>query len=284
VKTDSRDLSEEGAFRMAVKICLAGVAGRMGQRLLALAGEDPELEIHAAFDHPQHPWVGKDLGAVANGVGSGVRVGAALDPQCGADVLVDFTVSDAAMQHAEAAWKARMPAVIGVTGFNESQKARLREMSAAMPMIVAPNFSVGVNVLFKAAAMVARALGPEYEVEILEAHHDQKVDAPSGTALGLAEHIAGALNRDLKQQAVYGRRGLVGKRPKNEIGIHALRMGDVVGEHTAYFAIGGERLELTHRATSRDTFARGALRAAKWLVHRKKAPGMYTMAQVLGLD
>jgi 4-hydroxy-tetrahydrodipicolinate reductase len=269
---------------MPVKICLAGVAGRMGQRLLALAREDPELEIRGAFEHPQHPWAGKDLGAASNLAGHGVIVGPALDPRCGADVLVDFTAADAAMSHAEAAAKARWPAVIGTTGFNESQKARLRELSAAIPMIVAPNFSVGVNVLFKAAAMVAKALGPEYEVEIVEAHHDQKVDAPSGTALGLAEQIAAALGRDLKQQAVYGRRGMTGKRPKNEIGIHALRMGDVVGEHTAYFAIGGERIELTHRASSRDTFARGALRAAKWLVSQKKPSGMYTMTQVLGLE
>jgi 4-hydroxy-tetrahydrodipicolinate reductase len=166
----------------------------------------------------------------------------------------------------------------------DDEKKRIAKAAEKVPVIHAPNFSVGVNVLCKTAELVARILGDGYDVEILEAHHNQKLDAPSGTALALAEAIARGLNRNLREVAVYGRHGMVGKRPAKEIGIHALRLADIVGEHTAYFAIGGERLELTHKASSRDTFARGALRAAKWLIQNKKGPGMYSMAQVLGLE
>jgi len=267
-----------------VRICIVGAAGRMGQRLLTLAREDPELEVRGAVEQPGHPWVGQELATVLPGGAKGLRVNAALDGQCGAQVLVDFTLAEPSVQHAEEAARLGWAAVIGTTGLNESQKERLKQCSAKVPVICAPNFSLGVNVLFRAAALVAKALGPEYEVEIVEAHHDQKVDAPSGTALALAEHIAAALSRDLKKAAVYGRKGVTGKRSGQEIGIHALRMGDVVGEHTAYFAVGGERLELTHRAFSRDTFARGALRAAKWLIQNRKPPGLYSVSQMLGLE
>lgn len=269
---------------MPVHVCIAGAAGRMGQRLVALAREDPELKLAYAMEHSGHPWIGKDLGTVA-GLGKiNVPVARSLCPNCDIEVVIDFTVAEAAVLHAEEAAAQSIPIVIGTTGMDKAQKARVAACAKRIPVLQAPNFSVGVNVLFKAAAMVAQALGPEYEVEIVEAHHDQKVDAPSGTAIGLADAIAGALAKDLKQDAIYGRFGMTGKRPKHEIAIHALRMGDVVGEHTAYFAIGGERIELTHRASSRDTFARGALRAAKWLVKKRKKPGFYTMAQVLGLE
>jgi 4-hydroxy-tetrahydrodipicolinate reductase len=282
---------------MATRICIAGVAGRMGRRVLALAREDPEIEVRAALERPGHAWVGQPLERLVPGGPAGVdargssgaagvspAVVASALPAAGVQVVIDFTLAESSVQLAEQASRLGVALVVGTTGFDESQKARLKECAARVPMVLAPNFSVGVNVLLKAAAVVAQALGPEYEVEIVEAHHDQKVDAPSGTALALAERIAKALGRDLKQEAVYGRRGTVGKRPRGEIGIHALRMGDVVGEHTAYFAIGGERLELTHRAASRDTFARGALRAAKWLIGQRKPAGLYAMAQVLGLE
>ena len=224
----------------------------MGQRLIALALEDPELKVAYALETSGHPWIGKDAGIVS-GLGReiGAPVARRICPNCGIDVIVDFTIHSAATK---------------------------------IPMIHAPNFSVGVNVLFKLATLAAKTLGEEYDIEIVEAHHNQKVDAPSGTAIGLAEAITKGLNASLDDVAVYGRKGMTGKRSKKEIGIHAVRMGDLVGEHTAYFAIGGERIELTHVATSRDTFARGALRAAKWLVQHKRAPGLYSMAQVLGLE
>ena len=269
---------------MPINVCIAGAAGRMGQRLVTLAKEDPELHVAYALEHKAHASIGKDIGTLC-GLGEiGTKLAQSLCPNCGVQVLIDFTHAEAVVPTAELAAEQGIALVIGTTGLNDAQKAKLKDCAKKVPIIHASNYSVGVNVLFKAAALVAKTLGPEYEVEIVEAHHDQKLDSPSGTALSLAESIAGALNKDLKKDAIYGREGMVGKRPKHEIAIHALRMGDVVGEHTAYFAIGGERLELTHRATSRDAFARGALRSAKWLIQNKKGPGFYTVPQVLGID
>ncbi|HYG73794.1 MAG TPA: 4-hydroxy-tetrahydrodipicolinate reductase [Planctomycetota bacterium] len=269
---------------MPINVCINGAAGRMGQRLIALCLEDPELKLAYTMEHSGHAWIGKDVGPLSGlGKNLDVPVARSLCPNCGVQVIIDFTIHSAATEHAEEAAEQGIPIVIGTTGMTEDEKKRIAKVAEKVAVIHAPNFSVGVNVLFKAAEMVARTLGDSYDVEITEAHHNQKLDAPSGTAIGLAESIARGLNRNLKEVAVYGRQGMTGKRTQKEIGIHALRMGDVVGEHTAYFAIGGERLELTHKASSRDTFARGALRAAKWLVQNKKGPGMYTMAQVLGL-
>lgn len=269
---------------MSVRVCIAGAGGRMGQRLVALALEDPELELAGGTERGGHPWLGQDLGRLTCGTDNGIIVRSELDRSIQADVLIDFTSAESAVRNATLAAEFGWALVAGTTGLSTEQKLQLQACGKKVPTIFAPNFSVGVNVLFKAAAMVAKALGPGYEIEIVEAHHDKKADAPSGTALGLAESIAGALKRDLKADAVYGRHGVIGPRKANEIGIHAVRMGDVVGEHTAYFAIGGERLELTHRASSRDTFVRGALRAAKWLMTPRRPAGMYTMAQVLGLE
>lgn len=269
---------------MPVRICIAGVAGRMGQRLVALTKEDPDLQLSGGTELSGHPWVGQDLGRLCRGEENGIPVRAELDRSIQTDVLIDFTTAESAVRNATRAAEFGWALVAGTTGLTAEQKEQLLACGEKVPLIFAPNYSVGVNVLFKAAAIVARALGPDYEVEIVEAHHDKKADAPSGTALGLAESIAGALQRDLKADAVYGRHGVIGARRPNEIGIHAVRMGDVVGEHTAYFAIGGERLELTHRASSRDTFVRGALRAAKWLMTPRRQAGVYTMGQVLGLE
>ena len=270
---------------MPVQICIAGAAGRMGQRLVALSQEDPELKLVYALEYSGHPWIGKDIGAVSNlGKELGAPVARSICPNCGIEVVIDFTIHSAATATAEQCAEQGIPIVIGTTGMTDDEKGRIAKAAQRIPIIHAPNYSVGVNVLFKAAEMVARTLGDGYDVEIVEAHHNQKLDAPSGTALGLAEAVARGLERNLKEVAVYGRHGMTGKRPPKEMGIHALRMADVVGEHTAYFAIGGERLELTHRASSRDTFARGALRAAKWLIQNKKSAGIYTMPEVLGLD
>ena len=214
----------------------------------------------------------------------GAPVARSICPNCGVQAIIDFTIHSAATALTEEAATLGIPIVIGTTGMTADEKARIAAAAKKIPIIHAPNFSVGVNVLFKLATLAARTLGPDYDIEIVEAHHNQKIDAPSGTAHGLAEAIAKGLDTNLADVAVYGREGNIGKRPKKEIGIHAVRMADVVGEHTAYFAIGGERIELTHKASSRDTFARGALRAAKWLVQEKRAPGFYTMSQVLGLE
>jgi 4-hydroxy-tetrahydrodipicolinate reductase len=270
---------------MPVQVCIAGAAGRMGQRLIALGLEDPELKIVYGLEHAGHAAIGKDVGEALNlGKKLDAPLARSLCDNCGIQAVIDFTIHSAATETAEKCAEFGIAAVIGTTGMTDEEKKRIAKCAEKIPVIHAPNYSVGVNVLFKAATMVARALGDSYDVEIVEAHHNQKLDAPSGTALGLAEAVAKGLDRDLKKHAVYGREGMTGKRPTKEIGIHALRMADVVGEHTAYFAIGGERLELTHKASSRDTFARGALRAAKWLIQNKKAPGMYTMSQVLGLE
>jgi 4-hydroxy-tetrahydrodipicolinate reductase len=270
---------------MPVNVCIAGAAGRMGQRLVALALEDADLKLVYALEHSGHPWSGKDIGSASNlGRELGAPVARSICPNCGIQAVIDFTIHSAATDTCEQAAELGIPIVIGTTGMTDDEKKRIAKAAQRIPIIHAPNYSVGVNVLFKAAEMVARTLGDGYDVEITEAHHNQKIDAPSGTALGLAEAICKGLDRDLKEVGVYGRHGMTGKRTQKEIGIHALRMADVVGEHTAFFSIGGERLELTHKASSRDTFARGALRAAKWLVQNKKGPGLYTMAEVLGLD
>lgn len=269
---------------MPTNVCIAGAAGRMGQRLIALGLEDPELKVSYALEQSGHPWIGKDVG-VASGLGRdvGAPVARSLCPNCGVEVIIDFTMHSSATALAEEAAELKIPIVIGTTGMTPEEKARIAAAAKRIPIIHAPNFSVGVNVLFKLATLAAKTLGEQYDIEIVEAHHNQKTDAPSGTALGLAEAICKGLDANLDERAIYGRKGNTGKRIKKEIGIHAVRMADVVGEHTAYFAIGGERIELTHKASSRDTFARGALRAAKWLV-RDRAPGFYTMAQVLNLE
>lgn len=269
---------------MAVTVCIAGAAGRMGSRLVALAREDPELSVRSALERPGHPWLGQDLGLCLGLGPMRVQLMESLGPGARAEVLVDFSAASASAANAEAAAEMGMALVVGATGLSAEEEARLRRCAAKVPLIHAPNFSVGVAVMVKAAGWVAKSLGPEYEVEIIEAHHNQKVDAPSGTALALGGAVAESLGRDLRRDAVYGRKGATGKRTRQEIGIHALRMGDVVGEHTVCFAAGGERIELTHRAFSRDTFARGALRAAKWLAQPRKPPGLYTVAQVLGLQ
>ena len=270
---------------MPVNVCIAGATGRMGQRLIALGLEDRELKVAYALETSGHAWIGKDVGTVS-GLGReiGAPVARSICPNCGVQVIVDFTTHSASTALAEEAADLGVPIVIGTTGMSPDEKKRIAAAATKIPIIHAPNFSVGVNVLFKLATLAARTLGHDYDIEIVEAHHNQKVDAPSGTALGLAEAIVKGLDQNLDDVAVYGRKGITGKRTKKEIGIHAVRMADVVGEHTAYFAIGGERIELAHRASNRDTFARGALRAAKWLVNEKRAPGFYTMPQVLGFE
>jgi 4-hydroxy-tetrahydrodipicolinate reductase len=266
----------------AVDIVVAGAAGRMGNRIIACLAGLPDLRLIAALEVPGHAAIGRDAGDLA-GIGkAGVSVGADAAAEITRDrVLIEFSVPEASLAHLRLAAHSGARAVIGTTGFTASQRAEIGELAKQTAILISPNMSVATNVAFKLLATMAKALGDEYDVEITEIHHRFKKDAPSGTALRMAEVIAEALGRDLDQVAVYGRQGLPGERTRPEIGILSLRSGDVVGEHTVSFGTLGERLELVHRAHNRDTYARGALRAARFIAGRP--PGLYSMADVLGL-
>ncbi|HEX8913037.1 MAG TPA: 4-hydroxy-tetrahydrodipicolinate reductase [Humisphaera sp.] len=259
-------------------LAITGAAGRMGQRLVALARQDKDLSLVAAIERPDHPALARDAGEVA-GIGPiGISVSAELaaKPQA----VIDFT-SPASLRHWLKLCRDRgIALVVGTTGLGESDHAAIDQAAADVPVLQAPNMSLGVNLLFKIAGEVARVLGDDYDKEIVEGHHRFKKDAPSGTAMGLAEAILKATGKT-KADLSYDRHGDDAVRRRGDIGMHALRIGDEIGRHTAYFAALGERLELTHVATNRDTFAHGALRAAKWLAGQK--PGRYTMMDVLGL-
>jgi 4-hydroxy-tetrahydrodipicolinate reductase len=263
-------------------VVVAGAAGRMGNRIIACLAGLPDLRLVAALEAPGHAAIGRDAGELA-GVGTaGVRVGADAAAEITRDrVLIEFSVPEASLAHLRLVAQVGARAVIGTTGFTPAQRAEIGELAKRAPILLSPNMSVATNVAFKLLATMATALGDEYDVEITEIHHRFKKDAPSGTALRMAEVVASALGRDLDQVAVYGRQGLPGERTRPEIGILSLRSGDVVGEHTVSFGTLGERLELVHRAHNRDTYARGALRAARFIAGR--APGLYSMADVLGL-
>jgi 4-hydroxy-tetrahydrodipicolinate reductase len=264
-----------------MKICIAGACGRMGRRILELAADEDDIELAGAFDVKALAGAQIIVGAEHRRSRTIVVSGDAAAEVARSDVLIDFTVAQASVGNAHIAADAGKPSVIGTTGLTLEQKGELVMLSQKVPIVYAPNMSVGVNVLYKIAAEAAAILGLDYNVEITEVHHNQKKDSPSGTAIRLAEHIARAIGLDYETDAVHGRHGLVGDRPARQIGLHALRGGDVVGEHTVSFLGTGERLELTHRAHNRDNFARGALRAARFVIHA--APGFYDMQDVLGL-
>lgn len=265
-----------------VRAAVAGIGGRMGSRIAQLARETEGVELIGVFEHPAHPAVGKDVAEIIGGSPTGMRISGNMEQALGdADVVIDFTNASASLGHLQVAAARKVPMVVGSTGFSADQMEQARELSRNFPCVLTPNMSMGVNVLFKVVADVARLLGGGFDVEIVEAHHRFKKDAPSGTALKLAQIVAGALERDLDQVGVYARHGLIGERTDQEIGIQTLRGGDIVGEHTVLFAGLGERIELTHRAHSRDNFARGAIRAALWVV--QQPPGLYDMQHVLGI-
>lgn len=266
-----------------IKTVVAGVSGRMGSTIAKLVHADEELALVGGFERADHPKIGVDIGEVI-GIGPlGIKVVGTPEtivPE--ADVVIDFTYHSASLNHLKIAQKYNKPIVIGTTGFTPEEMAEIQGMAGSVRCVLSPNMSVGVNLLFKVVPQVAKILGEEYDIEIVEMHHRMKKDAPSGTAMKLAQLVAEVMGRDLEKVSVYGRKGLVGERKKEEIGVLSLRGGDVVGEHTVYFAGLGERIEITHRASSRETFARGALRAAKWIVKQKKN-GIYDMLDVLGL-
>ena len=265
-----------------IRVIISGCCGRMGQRLVALTLQAGDLIVAGAVESQAQDCLGRDVGECA-GIGPvGVVIGARLDAVAArGDCLIEFSTPQATASHAEIAARLRCPMVIGTTGLSEGETRRIRRASRSIPILLSPNMSVGVNVLFRLAAEAAKTLGDGYDVEIVETHHAGKKDAPSGTATRLADVVARARARELRRVAVYGRRGMQPRVSHHEIGIHAVRAGDVVGDHQLTFATAGERLELTHRASSRDTFALGALRAARFIVSRR--PGLYDMRDVLGL-
>ncbi len=264
-----------------LKVVIAGCSGRMGHVLLESVFADAELVLHGALDRSENPQLGRDAGEFFGRV-SNVKVTDDIDLALkGADVLVDFTRPEASMLYLEACQKHHVKMVIGTTGFSSEQKSAIEVVSKEIAIVFAPNMSVGVTLLINLVQAAAKVLNEGYDIEILEAHHRHKVDAPSGTALRLGEAAASALGRDLEQCAVYGREGVTGEREPSTIGFATVRGGDVVGDHTVLFAGIGERVELTHKASSRATFALGALRAAKFL--NAKNSGLFDMQDVLGL-
>jgi 4-hydroxy-tetrahydrodipicolinate reductase len=263
-----------------VELVVSGGGGRMGGRIVALARESDDLRVVAALERPGHPAVGRDVGEAAGGGRLGVAI--TTDPAAVLTrdrVLVEFTAPEPTLEHLRIASAQGARAVVGTTGLDAAQTDTLRKLAMQTAVVYSPNMSVGVNLAFRVLALMAKALGDEYDVEITEIHHRMKKDAPSGTAMRMAEVIAEALARDLGKVGVYGRHGLVGERGPKEIGIHALRGGDIAGEHTVVFSTMGERLELTHRAHTRDTFVRGALRAIRFVATAPR--GLYSMYDVL---
>ena len=257
-----------------MKIAIAGATGRMGRTLIDAVLADRELSLAAALEAGDSPGLDAEIGGVTVGADIAAAVVAA-------DVLIDFTRPQGTLAHLVACAAAGKPIVIGTTGFSDSEQARIAHAAERIAVAMSPNFAIGVNAVFKLAATAAGILGDAYDVEIVEAHHRHKVDAPSGTALELGEIVARALGRDLKEVAVHGREGDTGERPHGAIGFHAIRGGDIIGGHTVIFAGTGECVELTVRTQSRMTYALGALRAAKFLRGRK--PGLYSMEDVLGI-
>jgi 4-hydroxy-tetrahydrodipicolinate reductase len=263
------------------RVAIAGAGGRMGRALLEAATSTEGVKLAAALDMPGSEWAGRDAGnlcTAARGITIQTDPAAAL---ASADVLVDFTRPEGTLAHLRACRAARRAIVIGTTGFAPAGLAEIRAAAQEIPVMMAPNMSVGVNVMLKLVEMAARSLGPDYDAEVFEIHHKMKVDAPSGTALKLGEVAAQARGAALDQQGVYARHGVTGERKAGTVGFSVARGGDIVGDHTVFFAGPGERIEITHRAASRATYAQGAMRAAKFLLG--KPPGLYDMADVLNL-
>jgi 4-hydroxy-tetrahydrodipicolinate reductase len=274
-------VNEDGEIAM-IKAIVAGAAGRMGRRIISMVHQNPDIFLAGAFERPDHPMVKEDAGQVA-GVGEvGVKIVAALkDVMDQGDVLIDFTTPQATLENMRMTATRGIAMVIGTTGITGDTLREVESLGRKSKCVMSPNMSVGINVMFKIVGDVARILGRDYDMEILETHHRLKKDAPSGTAMRLAQILAESVGRDLDKIGVYKRKGAVGKRTDAEIGIQAWRAGDIIGEHTVMFGGIGERLEMIHRAHNRDNFARGALRAALWVM--KQPDGLYDMQDVLGL-
>lgn len=265
-----------------VKVVIVGVAGRMGRTVLRVVNGTEGIECIGGVEQPGHPVIGVDLNELIGFKPCGISVSDDLGKVIQeADVIIDFSHPEASLKALEVASRHAKAMVIGTTGFTPEQQRAIESFVQKVPCVLSPNMSLGVNLLFKLVEIAARVLGSDYDIEILEVHHRHKKDAPSGTALRLGQVISAALERNFEQSAVFGRKGITGPRPADQLGIMALRGGDVIGDHTVLFLGEGERLELVHRASSREAFARGAVKAAFWVVG--KPPGLYDMLDVLGL-
>jgi 4-hydroxy-tetrahydrodipicolinate reductase len=266
---------------MSIKLVVIGAAGRMGKRILSLAAESGQFDIVAAVERPGHPDIGKNLGLATDSGPADVL----LTDTCqavAADVAIDFSLPEASSRTVDFCLENGIALVCGTTGLSDQQRDKLKTASMKIPVVYATNMSVGMNALFSLVGKAAAMLGPDYDVEIVEQHHRFKKDAPSGSALTLAENICRATDRDFPESLVHGRSGKDALRQKGSIGMHAVRAGDITGVHSVIFGTLGETITLNHTANSRDTFVRGALRAAQWLVG--KQPALYSMADVLGID
>jgi 4-hydroxy-tetrahydrodipicolinate reductase len=265
-----------------VNAVVSGAAGRMGARIINVIKQTEGITLSGAFEHPDSPFINHDAGLVA-GLGEiGIKISSSINAvidQC--DVIIDFTSPQATLENIKTASSKNISMVIGTTGMAGDILKEVENYAKGIRCVISPNMSVGVNVMLRVVDMMAKSLGEDYDIEILEAHHRLKKDAPSGTAMALARALARATERDLEKVAVYERKGITGERKKNEIGIQTLRAGDITGDHTVMFGGTGERLELIHRAHNRDNFARGAVRAAKWVV--EQPAGLYNMQDVLGI-
>ncbi len=264
-----------------INIAISGASGRMGNTLIQAVLNHNDLKLSAAIDHPESDVLGQDAARMLGQKECGVGVTSDIS-HCDFDVLIDFTRPQATMAYLEYCLANNKALVVGTTGFDKAQHDQFKKAAESTKIILAANMSIGVNLTFKLIQMAARAIGQDADIEIIEAHHRYKVDAPSGTALAMGNVIAHELDRNLDQYGVFSRHGHTGERQAEQIGFSVIRAGDIVGEHTAMFALDGERVEVTHKASDRNIYSSGALRAARWLVQQKQ-PGLYNMQNVLGL-
>lgn len=268
---------------MLVNLAVNGAAGRMGRQLLAAIAERDDACLSAAADAPGQSCIGLDASLLSGGQPSGVLVSDQMEKAAAqSDVIIDFTAPSVSLALLDALGQSDTRVVIGTTGFTHEQIKQLHQHADRRPIVFAPNYSIGVTVTLALLHQAARALGDDYDVEVIEAHHRHKVDAPSGTAIRMGEVLAQALGRDLDECAIYGRQGITGERETKTIGFETIRAGDIIGDHTVLFAGNGERIEVTHKATDRMTFARGAVRSALWLADQPA--GLYDMTHVLGIN
>ncbi|ASU16652.1 4-hydroxy-tetrahydrodipicolinate reductase [Actinobacillus pleuropneumoniae] len=267
---------------MTLKIGIVGAGGRMGRNLITAVQNAEGVELGAAFERKGSSLVGADAGEVAGIGATGVKISDDLSQNTNFDVLIDFTRPEGTLEHIKFCVANGKKMVIGTTGFDDAGKQAIQTAAEQISIVFASNYSVGVNLVFKLLEKAAKVMGDYCDIEVIEAHHRHKVDAPSGTALSMGEHIAKTLGRDLKTHGVFAREGIIGERKRDEIGFATIRAGDVVGEHSVWFADEGERVEIAHKASSRMTFANGAVRAAKWL--NTKQNGLFDMTDVLDLN
>ena len=263
-----------------IRVVITGVCGRMGRCITRGIAQQPDMQLVGAIQYPSHPQIGSDAGVVA-GIGDiGVPItGKLSDVLQSADVVIEFSKPKAALEYLQQVVNTDKAIVIGTTGFNPDELATIKTLSSQIRCVMAPNMSLGVNVILQALELIAKALGDDYNIEVIESHHNHKADSPSGTALRLAETVSTTLGRDLDEVGIYGRHGFVGARPKKQIGIHATRGGDIAGDHTVLFATEGEQLSVVHRAHSPEAYAKGAIRAARWVVNAPK--GLSDVSEVL---